>query len=233
MKTYAIALTLFSFLPMHAFEASSDDNAKLQGRLDAANDILHEMMATPDKGIPTRIAAKAQCVAIVPAFKKAAFLVGAEYGQGVALCRTETGWSAPVFIQMTGASFGLQAGGQSTDLVLFGMNKRSLDDLLRDKVKLGGDIAIAAGPVGRNSQAATTLLANSEFLTYSRSRGVFAGVDLTGDVVNQNIDDTKTFYGKDIPYASILRGTSPAPAPARPLVANVAKMFRRRGSATK
>lgn len=233
MKTFAVVLTLSSLLPMHAFGASDDGTSKLQDRLDASNEMLHELMATPDKGIPTRIAAKAQCVAIVPGFKKAAFLVGAQYGQGVALCRTETGWSAPVFIQMTGASFGLQAGGQSTDLVLVGVNKRSLDDLLKDKVKLGGDIAIAAGPVGRNSQAATTVLANSEFLTYSRSRGVFAGIDLSGDVVNQNIDDTKAFYGKDIPYQSILKGTSSVPANARPLVGSVTKMFRRHGTSTK
>ena len=233
MKTFAVVLTLSSLLPMHAFGASDDETSKLQDRLDASNEILHELMATPDKGIPTRIAAKAQCVAIVPGFKKAAFLVGAQYGQGVALCRTETGWSAPVFIQMTGASFGLQAGGQSTDLVLVGVNKRSLDDLLKDKVKLGGDIAIAAGPVGRNSQAATTVLANSEFLTYSRSRGVFAGIDLSGDVVNQNIDDTNAFYGKDIPYQSILKGTSSMPANARPLVGSVTKMFRRHGTSTK
>jgi lipid-binding SYLF domain-containing protein len=233
MKTFAVVLTLSSLLPMHAFGASDDDTSKLQDRLNASNEILHELMATPDKGIPTRIAAKAQCVAIVPGFKKAAFLVGAQYGQGVALCRTETGWSAPVFIQMTGASFGLQAGGQSTDLVLVGVNKRSLDDLLKDKVKLGGDIAIAAGPVGRNSQAATTVLANSEFLTYSRSRGVFAGIDLSGDVVNQNIDDTKAFYGKDIPYQSILKGSSSVPANARPLVSSVTKMFRRHGTSAK
>ena len=214
MKTFAVVLALSSLLPMHAFGASDDGTSKLQDRLDASNEILHELMGTPDKGIPTRIAAKAQCVAIVPGFKKAAFLVGAQYGQGVALCRTERGWSAPVFIQVTGASFGLQAGGQSTDLVLVGVNKRSLDDLLKDKVKLGGDIAVAAGPVGRNSQAATTVLANSEFLTYSRSRGVFAGIDLSGDVVNQNIEDTKALYGKDIPFQSILNGTSSVPASA-------------------
>lgn len=157
-------------------------------------------MATPDKGVPLNIAAKAQCVAVVPGFKKGAFLVGAQYGQGIATCRTGTGWSAPAFIQMTRASFGLQAGGQSTDLVLVGINKRSMDDLLKDKVKLGGDIAVSAGPVGATPKAATTELANAEFLTYSRSKGVFAGIDLSGDVVNQNTGDTKSFYGKDVPY---------------------------------
>ena len=119
-----------------------------------------------------------------------------------------------MFVQLTGASFGLQAGGQSTDLVLVGVNSRSLDDLLKDKVKLGGDIAAAAGPVGRDSQASTTELANAEFLTYSRSKGLFAGVDLTGDEVHQNSEDTRAYYGKDIPYRTILSGAVPTPPSA-------------------
>ncbi len=202
------------------------DKAKLNNRISAAHAVLHELMATPDKGIPLNIAAKATCVAVVPGFKKGAFLIGAQYGQGVATCRTSAGgWSAPVFIQMTGASFGLQAGGQSTDLVLVGMNHRSMDDMLKDKVKLGGDIAVAAGPVGRNSQAATTALASAEFLAYSRSRGLFAGIDLTGDVVNQNVGDTETFYGKGIPYQKILSGSVPTPPSAQHFVKTVAQMF--------
>lgn len=128
---------------------------------------------------------------------------------------------------MTGASFGLQAGGQSTDLVLVGVNRKSLDDLLKDKVKLGGDLAVAAGPVGRNSQAATTELANAEFLTYSRSKGLFAGVDLTGDVVNQNSGDTETFYGKDVSYQKILSGSVPTPASAKTFIATINQLFRR------
>lgn len=126
--------------------AKAADVSKLDARVQAAHTVLHELMATPDKGIPLDIAAKAHCVAVVPGFKKGAFLVGGQYGQGVATCRTGTGWSAPVFIQLTGASFGLQAGGQSTDLVLVGVNARSLDDLLKDKVKLGGDIAALPAP---------------------------------------------------------------------------------------
>ena len=138
----------------------------------------------------------------------------------------------PVFIQLTGASFGFQAGGQSTDLVLVGVNRRSLDDLLKDKVKLGGDIAAAAGPVGRDSQASTTELANAEFLTYSRSRGLFAGVDLTGDEVHQNTADTEAYYGKDIPYKTILSGAVPTPPSAHHFVATVNEMFRRGRSDT-
>src|SRR5271165_876623 len=210
-----------------ATAAQGADVQKLDDRIAAAHDVLHELMATPDKGIPLDIAAKAHCVAVIPGYKKAAFLVGAQYGQGVATCRTKAGWSAPVFIQLTGASFGLQAGGQSTDLVLVGVNRRSLDDLLKDKVKLGGDIAAAAGPVGRDSQAATTELANAEFLTYSRSKGLFAGIDLTGDEVNQNTADTTAFYGKDIPYRTILSGQVPTPSAAAHFEATVNEMFRR------
>jgi SH3 domain-containing YSC84-like protein 1 len=207
--------------------AKGADVSKLDARIDAAHAVLHELMATPDKGIPLDIAAKAHCIAVIPGYKKGAFLVGGQYGQGVATCRTATGWSAPVFIQLTGASFGFQAGGESTDLVLVGVNRRSLDDLLKDKVKLGGDIAAAAGPVGRDSQASTTELANAEFLTYSRSKGLFAGVDLTGDEVHQNTADTEAFYSKDIPYKTILSGAVPTPPPAHHFVATVNEMFRR------
>ncbi len=222
-KFFAAALVAVSLAPF----ASAQSHAKLDRRINAAHAVLHELMATPDKGIPLDIASRATCVAVVPAFKKAAFVVGGQYGQGVATCRTEKGWSAPVFIQMAGGSFGFQIGGQSTDLVLVGVNHRSMDDLLKDKVKLGGDIAVAAGPVGRNSQAATTELANAEFLAYSRSRGLFAGIDLTGDVVNQNIDDTTEYYGKDTPYQAILSGSVPTPLQARHFIKTVNELFRR------
>ena len=207
--------------------AADTDVSKLNGRIAAAHAVLHELMATPDKGVPLRIASSAKCVAVIPGFKKGAFLVGAQYGQGVATCRTAKGWSAPVFIQLTGASFGLQAGGQSTDLVLVGLNQKSMDDLLKDKLKLGGDIAASAGPVGRDSQASTTELANAEFLTYSRSKGLFAGIDLTGDVVNQNGSDTTAFYGKEIPYPTILSGSVPTPPSAVHFVATVNQLFRK------
>jgi SH3 domain-containing YSC84-like protein 1 len=225
MKKMILAVAAALFLSSVSF-AQDSDNAKLADRIDAAHAVLHELMATPDKGIPFDIAAKAKCVAVVPGFKKAAFVVGAQYGQGVATCRTGHGWSAPVFIQLTGASFGFQAGGQSTDLVLVGVSHHSMDDLLRDKVKLGGDAAVAAGPVGRNSQASTTELANAEFLTYSRSKGLFAGIDLTGDVVNQNGGDTTKYYGKDIPYRTILSGSVATPASAQHFVRTVNEMFR-------
>ncbi len=209
------------------FAAAQSRDAKLDERIEAAHAVLHQLMATPDKGIPLDIAAKAQCVAVVPGFKKGAFIVGGQYGQGVATCRSGATWSAPVFIQMTGASFGFQAGGQSTDLVLVGINKRSLDDLLKDRVKLGGDIAVAAGPVGRDSQASTTELANAEFLTYSRSKGLFGGIDLTGDEVHQNTKDTEAFYGANLPYQAVLSGTVPTPPSAQHFVKTVSELFRK------
>ena len=205
--------------------SAATDLAKLNDRIGAATAVVHALMATPDKGVPLRVAAMAHCVAVVPGYKKGAFLVGAQYGQGLATCRTRRGWSAPVFIQITGASFGLQAGGQSTDLVLVGTNHKSMDDMLKEKIKLGGDVAASAGPVGRNSQAAISGLANAEFLTYSRSKGLFAGLDLTGDYMNQNKDDTAAYYGSDIHYADILSGKVPTKATSRRFIAAVTQLF--------
>ena len=221
-----IMLSTMIALSIAATAHGQKTDAKLTQRLDSAHAVLHELMGTPDKGVPLDIAAKAQCVAVVPGFKKGAFIFGGEYGQGVATCRNGAGWSAPVFIQLTGASFGFQAGGQSTDLVLVGMNRRSIDDLLKDKLKLGGDIAVSAGPVGRDSQAATTELANAEFLTYSRSKGLFAGVDLNGDEVHQNSKDTSAFYGKDVSFQKVLSGAVPTPPAAEHFVTTVNEMFK-------
>jgi SH3 domain-containing YSC84-like protein 1 len=210
--------------------ASAADMQKLDQRIEAAHAVLHELMATPDKGIPDQIAAKATCVAVIPGFKKGAFLVGGQYGQGVVTCRTGHGWSAPAFIQLTGASFGFQIGGQSTDLVLIGTTHDAFQRLLHDKLKLGGDVAVAAGPVGRNSQASTTDLANAAFLTYSRSKGLFAGIDLTGDVVNQNGDDTRAYYGgKDISYETILSGGVPPRPSSAHFLRTVSEMFHASG----
>ena len=208
--------------------SAATDVAKLDQRIEAAHTVLHELMGTPDKGVPEDIAAKATCVAVVPGFKKGAFLVGAQYGQGVVTCRTGHGWSAPAFIQLTGASFGLQAGGQSTDLVLIGTTRDAFQRLLHDKVKLGGDASVAAGPVGRNTQAGATV--DAAFLSYSRSKGVFAGIDLTGDVVNQNQDDTNTYYGKDLSYQTILSGGVPVKPSSAHFVATANQLFHSSGA---
>jgi len=201
------------------------DKAKLNGRLASAKAVIEEIMSTPDKGIPSSILAGASCVVVIPSYKKAAFVVGAQYGQGVASCRTPNGWSSPVFVQLAGGSFGFQIGGQATDLVLVAMNQNGLQDMLKNKFKIGGDAAASAGPVGRNAQAGTDWKLNAEFLTYSRSKGLFAGINLDGTVLSQNEDDTRTMYGANIPYTDVLKGSVPPPAGARPFMRTVAKYF--------
>ncbi len=209
---------------LSAFAAT--DKAKLDERLTSAKAVLTEIMATPDKGIPDGVLSGATCLVVIPGFKKAAFVVGGQYGEGVATCRTGKGWSAPVFVRLAGGSFGFQIGGQSTDLILVAMNQNGLQNLLKNKVKLGADAAASAGPVGRNAQAGTDWKLNAEFLTYSRSKGLFAGVDLDGTELSQTQADTKTFYGSDVPYDSVLKGNQPTPPDAEPFVDTVAKTFK-------
>ncbi len=201
------------------------DKTKLAERLTAAQTVINQIMSTPDKGIPEGILAGASCVVVVPSYKKAAFVVGAQYGQGAATCRTPKGWSAPVFVQLAGGSFGFQIGGQETDLVLVAMNDQGLQDMLKNKFKIGADAAASAGPVGRNAQAGTDWKLNAEFLTYSRSKGLFAGINLDGTVLSQNEDDTRTVYGANIPYTDVLKGNVATPMMARPFVRTVAKYF--------
>lgn len=206
--------------------SAASSKTDLENRLSAASRVIDEVMATPDKAVPNQIMEQATCVGVVPGLKKAAFVVGGQYGQGVVTCRTGHGWSAPVFFRIAGGSFGFQIGGQSTDLVLIAVNDKGFQDLLKNKVKLGGDAAASAGPVGRNAQAGTDWKLNAELLTYSRSKGLFAGIDLTGDDVSQNTDDTSTFYnGSNATYESILKGSVPVPEQAKPFVRTVAKYF--------
>jgi lipid-binding SYLF domain-containing protein len=230
MKKLLPLVLLTAFISSNAYAA---DKAKLDARIDAAHAVLHELMDTPDHGLPDSVASHATCVAVIPSFKKGAFVVGAEYGQGVVTCRTGHGWSAPAFIQLTGASFGFQAGGQATDLVLVAVTHEGAQRLLHDKLKLGADASVAAGPVGRDSQASTTELARAGFLTYSRNKGIFAGVDLNGDVVNQNIEDTETYYGHDVSYQRILSGGVPTPPSAVHFVRTVNELFHAHARDTK
>src|ERR1700743_1482709 len=174
---------------------AADDKATLDARLKSAKDVLDAIMATPDKAIPNQIMSQATCVGVVPSVKKGAFVVGAEYGQGVVTCRTGHGWSAPAFIIIAGGSFGFQIGGQSTDLVLVAVNDKGFQDLLKSKFKIGADAAASAGPVGRNASAATASALNAQLLPCSPSKGLFAGIDLNGAVVSQNTDDTNPLYG--------------------------------------
>lgn len=224
MKKMLALLCLAAFTASAAYAASTRDD--LNDRLEKARLVIDQLSQTPDKGVPDSIIKKAVCVAVVPSLKKAAFVVGAQYGQGVATCRTGHGWSAPVFIRMEGGSFGFQIGGQGTDLVLVAVNDHGMQDLLKSKFKIGGDAAASAGPVGRNSQAETSINMSAELLTYSRSKGLFAGIDLDGTSVSQNQDDTNVFYGGgDHSFHQILAGDVAVPASARPFVRTVARYF--------
>jgi lipid-binding SYLF domain-containing protein len=207
-----------------AFCAS--DVGKLDSRIDAARTVIQEIMATPDKAIPDGITRKAVCIGVIPGVKKGAFIVGGEYGQGVVTCHTGHGWSGPVFIRLAGGSFGLQAGGQATDLVLVAVNDKGFQALLHDKVKIGADASAAAGPVGRNTQASTDIALKAELLTWSRAQGLFAGIDLSGDSISQNTDDTTTLYGAPHSFEQILHGSVPAPPASKPFLQTVSKYFR-------
>jgi SH3 domain-containing YSC84-like protein 1 len=206
-----------------AYAASS--LADLKDRMEKARLVIDQLSQTPDSGVPDSIIRRAVCVAVVPSLKKGAFIVGGQYGQGVVTCRTGHGWSGPVFIRMAGGSFGFQIGAQGTDLVLVAVNQQGMQDLLKSKFKIGGDASAAAGPVGRNAQASTSLNMSAELLTYSRSKGLFAGIDLDGTSVSQNQDDTNVLYGGNPSFHQILAGQLAVPPAAQPFVRTVARYF--------
>jgi lipid-binding SYLF domain-containing protein len=206
-----------------AFAASARQD--VQNRINAAKVVIDEIMATPDRTIPTNILASATCVGVVPSLLKGGFIFAGQYGQGVVTCRTGHGWSGPVFIRMAGGSFGFLIGGQSTALVLVAVNQRGFQDLLQSKFKLGAGASVAAGPVGRAGQAATDWKMNAELLSYSRNKGLFAGVDLSGTSVTQNAADTDLYYGGHHSFESILRGQVAVPPGAVAFVRDVAHHF--------
>jgi lipid-binding SYLF domain-containing protein len=217
-------LPLLAFLLMFATLCSADeDRGKVVARIQGAGDVIDDIMATPDHGIPQEIMQSAECVAVVPSMLKGGFVFGGEYGRGVATCRTPSGWSAPAFFRLGGGSFGLQIGGQAVDLVMIIMNQRGMDALLADHVKLGADASAAAGPVGRHVEGMTDWKLKAEVLTYSRARGLFAGITLNGAVLKQDKGDTRSFYGHMIPFRRILKGEVEAPSDARPFLDMVAK----------
>jgi lipid-binding SYLF domain-containing protein len=223
MKKWIALFCLAGAATLTAYAAS--DKATLDSRVTAATDTIRQIMLTPDKSIPNSVARQATCIAVIPGLKMGAFIFGAEYGRGVVTCRTGHGWSAPAFITLGGGSFGLQLGGQSTDVVLVAVNDKGFQDLLKSKFKIGGDAAASAGPVGRNTQAATDWKLNAELLTYSRSKGLFAGIDLTGTSVTQSTDDTTAYYGAPHSFEDILHGNVPVPDDAKPFVRTIAKYF--------
>ncbi len=207
--------------------AVASDTADLQGRIDAAKTVLDQIMNAKDATVPSDILRDATCVAVVPSMVKGAFFVGAQYGQGVVTCRTGHGWSGPVFIRMAGGSFGLQFGGQATDLILIAVNDRGMQDLLKNKFKIGADAAAAAGPVGRAGQASTDWKMNAELLSYSRTKGIFAGIDLDGTSVSQNSEDTQLYYGQPEQFSTVLSGNVAVPPGAVAFVRDVAQDFAR------
>ena len=204
---------------------AADDQGKLDGRLYAAQSVIESIMSVPDKAVPDGIARHAECIAVVPGVVKGAFIVGAEYGQGVVTCRTHHGWSGPVFIRLAGGSFGFQIGGQGTDLVLVAINEKGFQDLLHDRFKIGADASAAAGPVGRDAQASTDVSMRAELLTWSRSHGIFAGIDLNGVSVSQNAADTDTLYGATHRFDEILHGAVPPPPEAEGFLHAVRQYF--------
>ena len=184
-------------------------------RMDHAGRVLHEIMAAPDKGIPEEVLEHAKCVAVVPHLLKGGFVIGAENGRGVATCRTADGWSAPAFFSITGGSWGLQIGVEGVDLVLIIQDDKGMQQLIGSGFELGGDASAAAGPVGRHASADTNWKLETEVLTYSRAKGLFAGVTLNGASIRRDDDSTEAIYGRDIPTRRILQGDEAVPASAQ------------------
>ena len=190
-----------------AMATDDKDRSDIDKRLDASARVLEEIMSTPDKAIPDKVMNDSKCIAVIPSMVKIAIGFGGGHGKGVATCRTESGrWSAPAPITITGGSWGLQLGGQAVDLVMVITNQQGMQHLLSSKFKLGADASAAAGPVGRDAAADTDWKMRAEVLTYSRARGIFAGIDLNGSAVTQDKDETRVLYGSFIPFEDILEG---------------------------
>ena len=215
LKRTLIVTTLTVLVTLTALASDREDDVN---RTQKAARVFKEIMNTPDHGIPSDLLESAKCIAIVPGDVKFAFIFGANYGRGVATCRTEHGWSAPMFVAIDGGSVGYQIGGSSTDIVMLFMNDHALQSLMSDKFKLGADASVAAGPVGRNAAAGTDLKLNAEILSYSRSKGIFAGVSLDGAVMQADKSGDKAMYGDDVNRHEILDGKVAVPASARELV---------------
>jgi lipid-binding SYLF domain-containing protein len=212
----------FLLLASMAWSADDKDRSDIDKRLDASTNVLNEIMATPDKAIPDKVMSDAKCVAVIPSMVKVAVGFGGSHGKGVATCRTESGrWSAPAPITITGGSWGLQLGGQAVDLVMIVTNDDGMQHLLSSHFKLGADASAAAGPVGRDAGADTDWKMRAEVLTYSRARGIFAGIDLNGSVVTQDKDETRILYGSFIPFSDLLGGKVRARGASEPFLAAI------------
>jgi lipid-binding SYLF domain-containing protein len=216
MRTLAIATLSLSLV------ATAGLSARAERIVDAAN-VLTEMAASFDSGIPKDLITKAECIVIVPGVKKGAIGFGGQYGRGYMSCRQNGGWSAPSGMRIEGGSVGFQIGGSSTDVILLVMNSRGVDKLLSSKFTVGADAAVAAGPLGRQASASTDATMRAEMLAWSRSRGVFAGVSLQGSTLRTDTDENKDLYGRELSAREVVRGTIKAPAAASPLMSVLAK----------
>jgi len=209
---------------------ASDEPAK---RIRTSAEVLTEIMNAKDKGIPEDLLEKSQCVGIIPSLKRAGFIVGAKYGKGVVVCRTENGWSAPANVRIEGGSVGLQIGAGETDVVFLVMNRRGMDKLAEDKFTFGGDASVMAGPVGRTTEAQTDAMMHAEILSWSRARGVFAGISIDGATLRPDRDDNRALYGREVTEREILQGQVSRPAVAEPLYAELGRYRSGRSSASK
>jgi lipid-binding SYLF domain-containing protein len=207
-------------------DEANKDQSDIEKRIKDAAGVLDEIMGVKDSAIPDKIMSDAECVAVVPSMVKIAIGFGGNHGKGVATCRTAHGWSAPAPFTVTGGSWGLQIGGQAIDLVMLVMNQKGMDALLSSKFKVGADASAAAGPVGRSANADTDWKLKAEVLSYSRARGVFAGIDLSGSKIAQDRDETRILYGKMVPFATILEGKVTPPNGSEPFLAAVRKYAR-------
>src|ERR1700726_3166082 len=219
-----LLLTLIVSLCSLSFAADEPSKeSKAADRVHAGAGVLNNNTGAPDKGIPQEWLGSAECVAVVPSMLKGGFIVGAKYGRGLASCRTPKGWSAPAFFMVTGGSVGFQIGGQAVDLVMLIMNQDGMKALLSSEFALGADASVAAGPVGRHAEGNTDWKMRAEVLTYSRARGLFAGVTLNGAQIKQDKDSTREFYGRMVPFKTALTGEIEPPKAAYPFLSTLAK----------
>ena len=225
----AVTIVLAAALAPWGSTAADNDTAK---RLAAATDVLNEIMAAPDKGMPQDLLDKSACAVIIPGVKKGAFIVGAKYGRGFISCRrpSGTGWSAPAGVKVEGGSVGFQIGGSETDVVMLVMNQGAVKKLLSSKFTIGGDASAAAGPVGRTSSAETDAQLHAELLTYSRTRGLFAGVSLQGATLRPDDDANADMYGRKMSNEDIVLGSTKEPAAASGLIGALNKHSGKRAS---
>ena len=208
-------MTFVAVLSLTSIGWAGSNREQTENRLDHAGAVLHEIMSAPDRGIPEEVLEHAKCIAVVPHLLKGGFVFGAENGRGVATCRTANGWSAPAFFTITGGSWGLQIGIEGVDLVMIIQNDTGMEHLINSNFQLGGDASAAAGPVGRHASADTDWKLETEVLTYSRARGAFAGLTLTGAAIRRDDDSTEAIYGHDVSTRHILRGEEAVPASAQ------------------